>query len=332
MKHQTFFLILLVVFLASCSKNPLKRKATIVFYNTENLFDTIDDPKINDEEFLPQAEKHWNTQKYDKKINDLAHVISSIDTLELPELVGLAEIENQRVLEDLIHTKYLSKGHYQIVHVDSPDKRGIDVALLYRKDEFKVISFEAIHVDPGFATRDILHVYGKLDGDKIHLFVNHWPSRWGGQEQSEPNRIVAAKTLKKKVDEILSANPNAKIIIMGDMNDEPDNKSLSEVLAAKSPASKAELYNLMIPLDEQNKGTYNYRGNWNMIDNLVVSQSVLHGKGFIVSDKLGEIFHAKWMEYTNKNGEMSPSRTYGGPNYYGGISDHFPVYMELNEQ
>ncbi|HKJ41710.1 MAG TPA: endonuclease/exonuclease/phosphatase family protein [Sunxiuqinia sp.] len=332
MKNQAFLIILLVVFLASCSKNPLKRKATVVFYNTENLFDTIDDPKINDDEFLPQTDKHWNTQRYDKKLNDLAHVIASIDTLELPELIGLAEIENQRVLQDLIHTKYLAKGDYQIVHVDSPDKRGIDVALLYRKDEFKVLSFEALHVDPGFATRDILHVVGKLDGDKIHVFVNHWPSRWGGQEKSEPNRIVAAQTLKKKVDEILAKNPNAKIIIVGDMNDEPDNKSLLDVLGAKSPASKSELHNLMIPLDEQNKGTESYRGQWFMLDNIVVSNAVLHGKGFTASDQLGQIFHAKWMEYTNKYGKTSPNRTYGGPNYYGGISDHFPVYLKLSEQ
>ena len=332
MKNQIYLFVILIVFLASCSQNPLKRKATIVFYNVENLFDTIDDPKINDEEFLPQSDKHWNSERYNKKLNDLSKVISSIDKEELPELIGLAEIENQQVLEDLIHTQYLSKGNYQIVHVDSPDKRGIDVALLYRKGEFKVLSFEPLHVDPAFETRDILHVYGKLGKDKVHLFVNHWPSRWGGTEKSEPNRIVAAQTLKNKVDEILSKNQEAKIIIMGDMNDEPDNKSIAEVLGAKSPASKAQLYDLMIPLDEQNKGSYAYRGQWNMLDNLIVSGSVLHGKGFVASDQLGQIFHAKWMEYTNKNGEMSPNRTYGGPNYYGGVSDHFPVYLELINQ
>lgn len=321
--------MLLVVVLASCNQDPLKRKATLVFYNVENLFDTIDDPKINDEEFLPQSDKHWNSKRYNKKINDLAHVISSIDTLELPEFVGLAEIENRQVLKDLIHSKYLAPGKYQIVHVDSPDKRGIDVALLYRKGEFRELSHEAIHVDPGFATRDILYVYGKLGKDKIHLFVNHWPSRWGGQEKSEPNREVAAQTLKNKVDEILSKDPQAKIIIMGDMNDEPTDKSIAEVLGAKSPTAKAQLHDLMIPLDEQNKGTYSYRGNWDMLDNLIVTNSLLRGKGFVVTDQLGQIFHAKWMEYTNKNGEMSPNRTYGGPNYYGGISDHFPVYMQL---
>ena len=332
MKKQLILFVLAMVYLVSCQQDPLKKKATIAFYNVENLFDTIDDPAINDEDFLPTAEKQWNTERYNKKLHDIAQVLGSINKEELPEIIGVCEIENRRVLEDLIKAEPLAEGNYQIVHIDSPDKRGIDVGLLYRKDEFQVLSQEALLVDPGFETRDILHVYGKLDNDKVHLFVNHWPSRWGGMEKSEPNRLVAAQTLKNKVDELLADDPEAKIIIMGDMNDEPTNKSLAEVLNAKAPNSKAELYNLMIPLKEQNKGSYNYRDNWNMLDNLVVSGTVLHGHGLVVSDQLGVIFHEPWMEYHNKNGNMAPNRTYGGPNYYGGISDHFPVYMQLNWQ
>ena len=173
-------------------------------------------------------------------------------------------------------------------------------------------------------------MFGKLGKDKVHVFVNHWPSRWGGLEKSQPNRIVAAQTLKNKVNEILKDNAKAKIIIIGDMNDEPDNKSLAEILDAQAPDSKTDLYNLMIPLDEQNLGSYNYRGDWNMIDNIVVSASVLHGEGFVANDQLGQVFHQPWMEYHNNSGQMSPNRTYGGPNYYGGISDHFPVFLQLN--
>ncbi len=330
MRSKIIFFSLLVVFLVSCQRDPLKKKATIVFYNLENLFDTIDDPAIDDEEFLPEADKHWNTERYEKKLQDIAQVIAAINTEELPELIGVCEIENQAVLHDLVEEEPLADGNYQIVHIDSPDKRGIDVGLLYRKGEFKVLEEEAILVDPGFETRDILHVFGKLGKDKVHVFVNHWPSRWGGLEKSQPNRIVAAQTLKNKVDEILKDNAKAKIIIIGDMNDEPDNKSLAKVLDAQTPDSKADLYNLMIPLDEQNLGSYNYRGDWNMIDNIVVSASVLHGEGFVANNQLGQVFHQPWMEYHNKSAQMSPNRTYGGPNYYGGISDHFPVFLQLN--
>ncbi|MGQ7869401.1 endonuclease/exonuclease/phosphatase family protein [Sunxiuqinia sp. sy24] len=332
MNSKISLLALVVLLLSACQQAPLHKKATVVFYNVENLFDTIDDPAINDDEFLPEADKKWNTERYTKKLEDLSRVLGTVNSEELPEIIGVCEIENRQVLEDLATTPPLSDGKYQIVHIDSPDKRGIDVGLLFRKGEFKLMHQEALLVDPGFATRDILYVYGKLGKDKIHLFVNHWPSRWGGTEQSEPNRLVAAQTLKNKVDELLAENPDAKIIILGDMNDEPDNKSLAETLTAAAPNTTSELYNLMIPLDEQHQGSYNYRGNWNMIDNLIVSGALLSGSGFVVTDQLGAVFHRPWMEYRNKSGEMSPKRTYGGPNYYGGISDHFPVYFQLNWQ
>ncbi len=306
----------------------LRKHATVVFYNVENLFDTLDDPKVKDEEFLPGSDKKWTLERYHKKLEDIAHVITDIDQEDLPEIVGLCEIENQTVLDDLVKSGKMSKGNYQIVHIDSPDERGIDVAFLYRQGEFKVISYEALHVDPGFRTRDILHVYGKLGPDKIHFFVNHWPSRIGGLEKSQPNRMVAAKVLREKVSEILKQDPSSKIIIMGDMNDEPLNESILGTLGAKAPGSGADLVNLMLPLDEKNLGSYYYRGEWDMLDNLIVTEPLLKGKGFITTAP-GHIFHEKWMEYKNKEGDITPNRTYGGPNYYGGVSDHFPVYMEL---
>lgn len=331
MKNRVIIFILLITVLASCKQDPLKKKATIVFYNVENLFDTINDPTINDDEFLPDSVKKWNSKRYNKKLSDIAKVLSSINEEELPELIGVCEIENRLVLDDLAKTGLLATGNYQIIHIDSPDKRGIDVALLYRKGEFKELAHEALLVNPGFATRDILHVFGKLGKDKIHLFINHWPSRWGGMEKSEPNRIIAAQTLKNKVDEILQDDPNAKIVIMGDMNDEPNNKSLSSVLQAKAPGLNSQLYNLMIPINNDDIGSYNYQKNWNMLDNFIVSKSVLHSSGFTVNDQVGHIFHQAWMEYNDKTGNMSPSKTYGGPNYFGGISDHFPVYIQLTK-
>ena len=203
------------------------------------------------------------------------------------------------------------------------------MALIYRKDAFKEIKHEVLPVifpdDPEFKTRDILHVTGKMRSKTVHIFVNHWPSRIGGEDKTEPKRVLAASVLKKRVDQILVEDPKARIIIMGDMNDEPANKSLKETLGAAAPGSGAPLVNLMMPDDVAGKGTYFYSGNWNMLDNLVVSEAVLKGKGMKVEDEKGNIFSNDWMIYTNKNGDKTPNRSYVGNKYVGGVSDHFPV-------
>ncbi len=329
--------LFVAIVLNSCStgKYKNKRNLTVAFYNVENLFDTKDEPGKNDVEFTPEGRNKWDEKRYNKKVDDIAKVLSSINKNELPEMIGLCEIENQKVLEDLVSDKYLAPGKYNIVHYESPDNRGIDCAFLYRPDEFKVIFSRPIHVsfagEPDFHTRDILYIKGKtLDREEMHIFVNHWPSRIGGAEQSEYARVTVATLLKSKIDSVQKENPSAEIIVMGDMNDEPSNKSLAEVLGAKKPGStNSGLVNLMYPIHEAKKGSYNYRGTWNMLDNLVVSSNLLDDKGFRCSENQGHVFHQEWMEYKNANGEISPNRTYGGPNYYGGISDHFPVYMSL---
>lgn len=334
MKIKTGLIILGVVGLTSCSsvKNTLRHEYTVMSYNVENLFDTVDDPKIPDEEFLPGSEKKWDSEKYQKKLTDISKVISEINPLELPEIVGLVEIENQQVLLDLINTGSL-KGKYGIIHEESPDYRGIDVAMIYRKDAFQEIKHEVLPVtfadDPEFKTRDILHVTGKMRHEVVHVFVNHWPSRIGGDDKTEPKRVLAASVLKKRVDEILSSDPKARIIMMGDMNDEPANKSLTEILGAKEPGSGAPLVNLMYPDDNAGKGTYFFSGNWNMLDNLVVSEAVLKGKGVRVEGGKGNIYNSDWMIFKNKNGDKTPNRSYVGNKYVGGVSDHFPVYFKM---
>ncbi len=334
MKKIVWLVVSIFWVLSSCNseKKLLRHEYTVMSYNVENLYDTVDDPKIPDEEFLPESEKKWTMERYHKKLDDLSKVISEVNPKEMPELIGLAEIENQTVLEDLIHTPKLN-NRYAIVHEESPDYRGIDVALLYRKDAFTEIFHEVIPVvfpdDPNFKTRDILHVTGKIRNKTVHVFVNHWPSRIGGDEKTEPKRVLAASVLKKSVELVLAANPKARIIIMGDMNDEPANKSLEETLGAKAPGSGAELVNLMMPDDSAGKGTYFYAGNWNMLDNLVVSESILKGNGMQVEDGKGFIFSADWMTYTNKNGDKTPNRTYVGNKYVAGVSDHFPVYFKM---
>ncbi len=331
------FTFLLVSVLFSCSEEKRKdrRNMTVVFYNVENLFDLVDEPVKKDEEFTPAGEKKWNEERYEKKLKDLAKVLTSVNKNELPEIIGLSEVENRKVLEDLVATGKLSGGNYKIIHYESPDFRGIDNALIYREDEFKVLDHFAVGIvfenKPDYKTRDILYVKGRTKNrEKFHIFVNHWPSRIGGRERTEPARIAVASILKQKTDSIFSADKNAKIIIMGDMNDEPENRSLLETLGAKSPKNEtAGLINLMFPADAEGKGSYNFRGNWNMLDHVIVSKNLLDEKGFRVTDRRGYVFHETWMEYKNREGRMSPNRTYGGPNYYGGISDHFPVYFKM---
>lgn len=320
---------------SSCTsqKKMLRSEYTVLSYNVENLFDTVDDPKIPDEEFLPQSEKKWTNERYQKKLDDLAKVITGVNPSDYPELIGLVEIENQTVLEDLIHTAALKSHPYGIIHEESPDYRGIDVAFLYRRDAFKEEWHETLPVvfadDTAFKTRDILHVVGKVKKNTVHVFVNHWPSRIGGDEKTEPKRILAASVLKKKVDELMTADPNARVIIMGDMNDEPANKSLQETLGAKSPDSEAKLVNLMMPDDQKGLGTYFFSGGWNMLDNLVVSKGIINGKTIKVENNKGEIYRSDWMIFTNKNGDNTPNRSYVGDKYVGGVSDHFPVYFKM---
>jgi predicted extracellular nuclease len=347
-KHLNFYFLLLLS-LTACNLSIFGQHDfyqpqnffTIVSYNIENLFDTIDDPNKKDEDFLPDAAAKWNIEKYNKKIKDIALVISSINKHELPELVGLVEIENAHVLKDLIQNINLKAGNYAFVHHDSPDERGIDVALLYRPDEFQYMVHEIIPVnfdfDPAIKTRDILYVAGKIGaGEILHVFVNHWNSRREGLEITEPRRTTAAKLLRLKIDQILLKDKNAKIVVMGDFNDEPSNKSLREVLFATNKLHSKdyrELYNLMFDKHLLGQGTYTYRGNWNMLDNIIVSRALLHSPGkYQVSKDGGQIFQQRWMMFDNvKTGEMTPNRTYGGPNYYGGASDHLPVYLILKK-
>jgi predicted extracellular nuclease len=313
-----------------------KRNLTVVFYNVENLFDTKNDLGDRDGEFTPAGANKWTEERYVKKLEDISKVLSSVNKNELPEIIGLCEIENRKVLDDLVKTKLLKNGDYEIEQFESPDYRGIDCALLYRPDEFKVLQSKPVHVtfsdDPEYSTRDILYVKGETrNREEFHIFVNHWPSRIGGQEQTEPKRVAVAQLLKSKIDSVQKVNPTANIIVMGDMNDEPSDKSLKEVLAAKNPDSgNAAFVNLMYPIHANKKGSYNYRGTWNMLDNIIVSSGLLDNEGFQCIEKQGFVFHEKWMEYEDKNNGLTPNRTYGGPNYYGGVSDHFPVFIQLS--
>jgi predicted extracellular nuclease len=336
-------LFLTVSLYLNCQDLPSpKNSLTIVFYNVENLFDIYNDPKTNDDEFTPESPKQWNEEKYKKKITDLAKVLSSINEKELPSLICLAEVENQKVLEDLVVTSKLKKGKFGIVHYDSKDERGIDVALLYKKDEIELLDSKAIPVVFGFdvedVTRDILYVKCRIKGDEIyHLFINHWPSRTPNEQDSEIKRITAAVTLRKEVDNILNFENNARIIIMGDFNDEPTNKSVLQILGAGNKRKNfnyRDLYNMMYDLHNiSNEGSITYKDSWQMFDQIIVSPSLFDkARGYYLTFTDGKVYKDESLLFKNpQTGFASPNKSYIGDTYYGGVSDHLPVYVILKK-
>ena len=357
MKMRKILFLVLVTFGVACSigeKSSKKSSTTMSnsgvelksskgkvfgFYNVENLFDTIDSKYTIDEQFLPSAEKKWNTKKYFEKLSNLAKVISALDK-DFPVFLGLSEIENKGVILDLISNTNLNEGGYDVVHFESPDKRGIDLGFMYRTDYFNVLKKEKIEVaifdQPDFSTRDILYVKGELaNNDTVHVFLNHWSSRREGAEKSEYKRVRAATILRQRVDLILEENSNAKIIIMGDFNDYPTNKSVLETLRAKGKPSfvNGDLFNMAYKLEIEKKGTYNYKGDWGMLDQMIISKGLYSPKsGMKVQYDKCLILEEEWMMFTDpKYKDKKPSRSYGGPNYYGGYSDHLPIYSRFQE-
>lgn len=308
---------------------------SIVFYNVENLFDTIDQPNVQDEDFLPNGKLQWNSQRYRLKLEHIVEAVT-MNLTENPLLIGLVEIENGSVLTDLAKTGRLAETTYRLAHKESPDARGIDCALLYDENRFKplVIANLAVTIDsiPDFKTRDVLYVKGELYGKKqVHIFVNHWPSRRGGEKESEIKRIRAAQVAREKIDAILKENPKANIILMGDFNDHPNDISMEQTLGAKPITDKkAQLYNLLYDDHLAGKGTHSYQGKWGVLDQFVVSRSLYKGrKGIKLAMKDAKIVYEEKLLYTQSDGSKKPSTTYGGNKYYGGYSDHLPIQLQL---
>jgi predicted extracellular nuclease len=262
-----------------------KNRFRIMFYNVENLFDTEDNPDKKDDEFLPKGNRYWSKYKYWDKEKRIYKVITSVGGWTPPDIVGICEIENRKVINDLVNNTPLVKFNYQIIHQESPDRRGIDVGLLYRKEAFKPIEnkFLAINFpdNPESKTRDILYVKGIINShDTLHIFVNHWPSRWGGQLESEPRRMFVASVLRNSVDSLFKVNCKTNIVIVGDLNDEPHNKSIVDTLRASSKLENVkddELYNLSGYIQEnRNAASNKYQGVWGMIDQFIVSGYLLN--------------------------------------------------------
>jgi endonuclease/exonuclease/phosphatase family metal-dependent hydrolase len=312
----------------------------IVFYNLENLYDPYDDTTKLDDEFTSKGMKRWTFSKFLVKLDHLAKTFIAIGGWEPPAMIGMCEVENRYVLNKMIYETPLKKYKYKFIHYESADARGIDVALLYRPDVFKVVFSRNISIqfpfDSFLHTRDILYVKGVLfSTDTVHIFVNHWPSRRGGFTESVPKRRLVAQTLRSALDSLQQNRVDPKIIIMGDFNDEPDQPAICEVLKAEvysTQTTPASLVNLMLPkMNNGNEGTYKFQGKWAILDQFMVSGNfLLKEKGLQTSPGSVHIFHAAFLMEEDERflgGKMA--RTYSGPRYTGGFSDHLPVYLDV---
>jgi len=317
--------------------------ACVGFYNLENLFDTEDDPAIRDEEYTPDGRKAWDETKYSNKLKNMAHVISNLGTDVSPDgmaVLGVCEVENKRVLEDLVKEEKLKGRDYKIVHYDSPDRRGIDVGLLYQEKYFKVknsVSYELKFKDfPDYKTRDQLVVTGNMDGEDVSIIVAHWPSRSGGQTASEPRRIEAAKLGKHIIDSLLTDNPAAKIILMGDLNDDPVNKSVKNYIQAKGKVSKMksqdDMYNTMYASYKEGNGTLAWNDAWNLFDQLIISNALLSEDASSYVFHKSYVYNKPYMKQTEGRYKGYPKRTHAGGEYLNGYSDHFPVFLVLKKE
>lgn len=309
---------------------------TVAFYNVENLFDAFDDPATDDEDFTPAGKLEWTDERVEKKLENLARAIRSMNDNAGPDILGLAEVENRAVLEALVDD-FLPRDMYGIVHTDSPDGRGIDVALLYRKSAMNFQSMTSHRVGLGIGerpTRDILEATFSREDRRFTVLVNHWPSRSGGQAESEPRRIAAATVAAKAIDRLYGIDSAADIIVMGDFNDEPENRSIESTLDALEydEPFDGRLINLAAPLVRIDTiGTYLFREEWEVIDQIMLSTGALDSSGIVLRDRAQTIFHPDFLRDFHPSQPLHPPRRtfVRGTLYIGGTSDHFPVFARV---
>ena len=313
---------------------------TVAFYNAENLYDTVDNTLTDDDDFLESGKRHYTKEIYSEKITHIAQVIADINKINFPNslaILGLAEIENDTVLNDLIHHTLLEKIDFRFIHFDSKDRRGVDVALIYNPKLFKVLTAYPIFVaipsqsKASHYTRDILYVEGMLLGEKVHIFVNHWPSRVGGETKSYPARAAVAQALRRTIKKIATKDSLSKIIVMGDLNDDPISKSVVKDLGTTRDISIADtlLYNPWVDYYQKGIGTLAYQNAWGLFDQIILSKNLLAPKDDSLFYWKSNVFRADYLLEKNGNYKGYPKRTFSGDNYQGGYSDHLPVYITL---
>jgi hypothetical protein len=345
MRKFSFATALLFISLSAVYGQKNSYKAALIgFYNLENLYDTVDNPRINDEEFLPNSERNYNTRIFLDKLDRLSSVIGQMGTDVNPDgmaILGVSEIENDTVLNALVSHKDLKNRNLKIIHYNSPDIRGVDVGLLYHPKYFKPLYSASLFVKlPGgskesYLTRDILYVKGLLDGDSIHVFVNHWPSRSGGEERSIPARAAAAQVARRTIDSIMASNPMSKIVLMGDLNDDPISPSVLKVLGAKTKISDvktSQLYNPWYDLYRRGIGTLAYQDAWGLFDQVIISQPWMEKEQSGYFFHKANIFNREFLVQKTGRYKGYPKRTWDGTTYNYGYSDHFPVYLIMLKQ
>ncbi len=345
MKRVLLLIIALGAFVTSFAQSTHR----IMFYNVENFFDTIDDPNVNDDEFTPNGSNKWTQPKYDKKLKNVERVIYSLSQAcgAYPSVIGFSEVEVRSVLEDIAATPKLLPAGYNVVHYDSPERRGVDVAFLYRPDKFQLEGSRAVKVvipqRPDFKTRDILTMWGSMDNEPFFFMVMHWSSRWGGAKQSEFLRVANAMQVKSIADSVSFTNPRTKIVIMGDMNDDPTDKSMYKVLKAKGDIKVLghdELYNPFYSMLKMGYGTLTYNGDWNLFDNIIVSKNLAQApKGELAlqpsttnSKVYANIYKPYFLIQDEGPYRGSPLRSFSGGTFIGGFSDHLPVYITISNK
>lgn len=342
MNKLGFFKVVMILFLVAHSMLSIAQQKkyqiyAAAFYNLENLFDTESDAMINDDEFTTGGANRWTPEKYRKKQQNMAKVISRIGKKFCPTgpaIIGLCEVENRRVLDDLVKQPALAAASYGIVHYDSPDRRGVDVAMLYHPQQFQVVSSKVLpyHLErlPDYSTRDILLVSGKLAGEMLHVFVNHWPSRYGGK--SSELREHAASIVRQAVDSLYTLDPQSKIIIMGDLNDDPTDRSVRVVLEAKKYAEQVGdtgLLNTMWQHYDRGIGSLGYQGKWNLFDQIIVSKPLLGEDRSALKFWKSEIYNPEFLITQEGRYKGYPFRTFSGNVFQNGFSDHFPTLIYL---
>lgn len=347
-KNKAIFITLFVAIFSVFCQNKIFAQGkqvkviSVAFYNLENLFDTIDTPDKDDAEYLPDGSYKWDSKKYKSKLERMSEVISQIGadvTKTPPMIIGVSELENRKVLEDLINMPLLKNFNYDIVHYESPDRRGVDVALLYQSSVMKVTNTRSatlkIEGRDDFYTRDQLVVTGIVDGETFHFIVNHWPSRSGGEKTSRPLRNAAADLTRSLVDSIMKTDSDAKIIVMGDLNDDPSNESLFEHLKARKTMDETkpgDLFNPMYEMHKKGIGTLAYRDAWNIFDMLIVSYPLINKEHSGFKLYRTRVFEKDFLKYESGKYKGYPKRTHDRGVYQGGYSDHFPVYLFLTKE
>ena len=342
---KRFLLILSVMALAATSVVAQDKPYMVAFWNFENLFDIYNDPETHDDEFTPEGIKKWNETKYQKKLSNMERVIFDMAAInkDYPIVIGVSEIENRSVLEDFVAQPKLKGAKYRICHFDSPDARGVDVAFLYRADIFKLEGSDNIKLNvpelPNFRTRDLVVMWGTIEGEPFYFLVSHWPSRLGGKEASQFKRDACAKQIREIKDSLLKENPATKVVVMGDFNDDATDASLVKVMGAKGKLKELQTGDFFNPYYQMLKaglGTLAYQDSWNLFDNICVTENLVngtYGKLRLIKGKkfYGNIFTRPYMLQQEGQYKGYPLRTFVTNNFQNGFSDHFPVYIYIGK-